>query len=351
MSNWAEEFIKVKRYLRDPDSAIWAEELLRLLWAEVQSDFARRTRILEDVRSISVPPRYEWAHFHAWEHGHTGDTTSAYHALHQHSGFFVCSAIWEVQEFAGIAADISDTAKGAVSFPWEVWEAGADGALPAKFPLPRDFRAMKAMYYDKEPLPYRSKKDISSSDPTWIKRSGEPQAYFRDDEVENEFVVWPRPSTASWVDVAGTGMVDSIGDESVSAEIGALVYSEDYETTVDRGITIDSVDVDDSLLLFMDVEPLEPSSGGDELSYPQYLTRYIRFGVLARAYAANTDGRIESLARLWSQRYEIGVKDVGRFMAKRRQDRDFRMVTQGEPTGRRKPRLPRLPDGYPAVCP
>jgi len=350
MSNWAAELIKTRRYLRDPNGNIWSEELLRRLWSEVQSDVARRTRILEDVRSISVPPRFAWAYTHEWEWGHSKDTTSTYHAFHGHGGYFTCTAVWEVAEFAGIEADIGDAAAAAVSFPWEVWHAGADGALPARFPFPRDFKAVKSMYYDKEPLPYRSKKDISSSDPSWINRAGEPQAYFREDELSNEFIVWPRPSTASWVDVAGSGQVDSIDDESVSAETGAIVYSEEYESTIERGITIDSVDIDDSILLFMDIEPLEPSSGGDELSFPQYLTRYIRFGVLARAFAANTDGKIESLARLWDQRYEVGVKDIKRFMGKRSQDRDYRLVTQGAPRIRTKPKMPRLPDGYPALC-
>lgn len=303
---------------------------------------------MEDVRAISVPPRFEWAYTFDWEFEYCGDTTSAYRAFHDAAGNFSCTAIWEAQEFAGLEADVSDYGD-AVSFPWETWHSTSDGALPARFPFPRDFRRVKALYYDREPLPFLSKKQITSTDPNWKDRSGEPCAYFQEDDVSNEFIVWPRPSTATWVDTLDSGMVTSVDADTASAETGAILFSEDYETLQESGATIDVVDIDDSLLLVMDVDPVEPGSLGAKLPFPDFLNRYVRFGVLARMYSANTDGRIESLGRLWRERYEVGIQDVERFLAKRHQDRDYRFITHEAPYSRGRRRHPRLPDAYPAI--
>jgi hypothetical protein len=345
---WGLELIKLRRYLRDPAGNIWSEELLRKLWAEIQSDLARRTRILEDMRTISIPPRIAWSHTYPWEQGYVTDDTSVYLAFHNQGGFFTATALWEAQEYAGLEADISDGGSQ-VSFPWEAWHAPSEAGRPIVFPFPHDYRATIAMYYDREPLPYRSKKEISSSDPSWQTRSGEPLAYYRDDEVSNHFSVWPRPSTATWIDIDGAGMVTFIDGESVTSEVGAIIHAQDYVTLADAGVAVDVVDADGAITLVMDLEPREPGSLGDKLSYPQYLTRYIRFGVLGRAYGANTDGRITSLGKFWTARYEVGIRDIKRFMSKRRQDRDYRFVTQNVPARSAPPRQPRLPDGYPAI--
>jgi len=348
MITWARALERLRRYLRDPAGNIWSEEYLRKTWVDVQADLQRRTGILEDVRTISVPPRFGWAYTHEWEHGHTGDPDSAYQAFYCQGGYVTVTAIWETEHFGGLQAGETDPGHH-VSFPWEAWMAQSDVGRPARFPFPHDFDSVRAMYYDRQPLEHLSRKRVASMDPTWHKRSGLPQAYWRDDDVSNDFTVWPRPSTASWVDTDGEGMVTSIADDTVGAEIGAIIQSTDRDVLEDEGVTIDVVDTDDAILLVMDVHPREPESLGTILSWPDYLSRYVRFGVLARAYGANTDGRIPSLAQLWQQRYEVGVDDVERFQIKRRQDRDYRMVTQGAPGRRTRMRHPRLPDGYPAV--
>lgn len=392
---WSEELTRIRRFLRDPDGNIWGEELLRKLWRETAVDLQRQVNVLEDMRALSVPPRFEWAYVHDWEYGFTDNSESAYPALHQQGGHYTFTGIWEAQEFANWDADVSD--EGAQNtHPWEAWFETP--GKPIIFPFPHDFRAVRRMYYDREPLPFMPKKQISLIDPTWQTRSGEPQAYYREDEVSNHFSVWPRPSTASWIDDDGTGMVTGYEDEpdetgsitpvrnssgtyfAVSATVldsdgnefevstssvldsggsnglllnqtGLITYAEDLGTLEDEGVTLDVVDVDDAILLVMEIDPREPQSLGDDLDMPSYLVRYVRFGVLGRAYAANTDGRIESLSRYWMARYNRGIENIQRFKGRRTADRVYRMVTQRAPIVGTKPKHPRLPDGYPAVNP
>ena len=89
--------------------------------------------------------------------------------------------------------------------------------------------------------------------------------------------------------------------------------------------------------------------GSDESEFPRFIQKYIEYGTLERAYSANTDGKIESLGDYWALRRKMGLEAIKRFKGKRKTDRDYRLITKGEPTGRRHRKEPRLPDTYPAV--
>ena len=399
----------LRRFLRDPEGAVWDNDLLRELYNAVQSDLQARSSILEAIRALSLPPRYASSYLYDWEWGF-GDEPS-YHALRHQGDHVSFSARFEIQAIAGIGGDTSDEGAG-FTHPFEAW-MGTTVGLHVKQPFPENFHIAKAVYYDEEPIELVERKRVTREDSSWMVRTGEPQMYFRDDEVSNEFVLYPRPDSIGWndqapeqdtiavytaaweADYAGEDAAQFTGENSTLAYIfpweeeitaaeypwlrgmwlfeaafssvgpygmvlyvagdtqgnqGTIVASTDRLLSGDLGIAVDVIDTTDNLLLIYDVSPTEMSSLGDEPDWPAYLTRYVRHGTLERAYRSNNDGRIESLSRYWGMRYRLGVEALKHFMAMRRQDRDYRLATQVPVPVRRK-RLPRLPAHYPAVNP
>jgi hypothetical protein len=113
---------------------------------------------------------------------------------------------------------------------------------------------------------------------------------------------------------------------------------------------VDIVDTVSNVFMVYAVSPIDMIAGGDEPDFPVFLRKYIRAGVISRAYAGNNDGRIRSLGDYWAMRYNLGVEFTKRYRRNRQQDRDYRLTTHGMPA-RRSYRHPRLPDGYPATNP
>lgn len=230
--------------------------------------------------------------------------------------------------------------------PWE----GSMGEIPGEvvqYRFPENFGALKFIAYDREPIGVTSRKAVQSQDPSYITREGIPHAYYPLDGIDLSFALYPRPST-NWVnELDGEGLAITVSGDEESGDEGTIATrSGDADTQV--GVSVDSIGVDDSLFMVYSVSPAAVRNGQDEPDYPDYLRKYIRYGVAARAYGANTDGRIKSLSEYWGMRYDLGVQFVKRFMRMRRQDRDYRLTTKGV-RARRNYRHPRLPDGYPAV--
>jgi len=103
------------------------------------------------------------------------------------------------------------------------------------------------------------------------------------------------------------------------------------------------IDVDNNLLVIFKKETEDFDATDDVSALPSFLTKYIEYGVIARAYRANTDGRIESLADYWDWRKEVGLKILATYRSKRYSARHYQLRTPGIP-GRRTYRHPRLPD-------
>jgi len=102
--------------------------------------------------------------------------------------------------------------------------------------------------------------------------------------------------------------------------------------------------------MIYDVDPTNIETASDDGDFPDFLKKYIRYGVISRAYGANTDGRIQSLSDYWSIRYLAGVEATKKFSRNRNNDRDYRLITGGAST-RRTRRHPRLPSTYPVTNP
>lgn len=347
--NWSDQRTRIRRFLRDPDGNVWSDSLLLRLYNNEQQDVFERTGMLAAVCAIRVPPRYGMAYMFDWEWAHRDTTGRAYQCLRlHHQSDVVCCFMWEAEQLSGRAATVTDYG-WAFTNPWEAWYASTPGQLvPVWFP--DNFHVARMVAWDKEPIEFVPLKRIQSDDPTWVTRSGVPMAYTRRDATSNEFYLYPRPSAPVWDDDDGTGNAvlyaddDTVsGDEDVAVQTrtGSLFFG-------NSGIATDVVSADDNVLLVYDARPTDIADDTVESDYPVFLRKYIEYGVIAEAYRANTDGRIESLGDYWAWRKSLGLEALRRLKLKRRTDRNFRLVTQQAP-GRRTRREPRLPDGYPAI--
>ena len=345
---WGAELFKIRRQLRDPDGNIWSDAFLRHLYNETQKDLQNRTLILEDVATQRVPGLYHFSYMHDWEWQFLPASMSQfYQCLQQHSGY-VFAHRWEVQETSDIAADVSDYG---IHFchPWEAFMGQTPGEK-IKFKFPSNMRNLKYIAYDEEPIAATSEKRVQISNPSYLTTEGRPFAYYQTDDIDATYVLYPRPST-SWQDeIAGEGVALYATDDTEDITTGTIAVRTGDSDTDTPGVAVDIVGADDNVWMAYDVSPTDMDTVSDPGDFPAYLQKYVRYGVISRAYGANTDGRIPTLAAYWGARYIGGIKVVKRFGRNRHNDRDYRLTTKGEGISRTH-RHPRLPSAYPAVNP
>lgn len=336
---WATELAKIRRYLRDPDGAIWTEAFLRHCWNDVQQDFVHRTRCLERAVAQRVPGLYQGSYLFDWEARHLAVDRS-YQALTLHSEYVVC-APWEAQEVAGIASDAPS--QGAhFTHPWEGHMS--DPGDPIRMRWPRDLNELQYIAYDNEAITATSKKVVQSRDSSYLSTSGTPSEYYQWDQ--DSFVLYPRPSTAWANEIDGSAGVAWYADGDTEDVTTGTVALRTGSSDDGEGASVDLIDSADNLLMVYRASPTEVANTSDDPDIPEFLRKYVRCGVIGRAYSANTDGRIRSLGDLWDARYQLGVELAKRWMRNRRQDRDYRLTSA---PARRKGGHPKLPDTYPAI--
>lgn len=401
--------------LRDPDGNIWSRAFILNLYNDVQKDIQTKTRFLEDVQILRLPSFYHIAYQHDWEWAFLPDS-QFYRCLRYFEQDSICyTSRWEAQELMGIPSDVAD--EGAhFTQPWEAWTGLSVGeTVSVKFPS--NFHTAKMLAYDQKPISPMTKKQVTLRDASYITREGETFAYYREDELSNDFIPYPRPSTMVWNDVQGdqdpdflytydwevdaTQVVqligtgerwlfndsnnnrehtyiweDNIGVDQDYGLRGMYLFELDYIPPGNRGtvqyvsgdittgvgtvnnysgalfsqetgLTVEVLNDKDNFLLVYDIIPDDIVDDTDESDFPAFLQKYIEYGVISRAYGANTDGKIQSLADYWKVRYEAGLIVIKKYMILRKTDRDYRLSIMGRRT--RNKRHPRLPDTYPQV--
>lgn len=343
---WAAELVRIRRFLRDPEGKIWSTDTLRELWNAAQAQLTREVGVLRDVRVLAIPPRYQGSYLFAWEWAARGEGTRWYRALVQAGGHFAATWVWETQVFAGVAGEADDDSGYAYTHPWEAYLAG--GALPAPVALPDDAGQVLGLYYDGEPLEATTRRLVQRTDPTWRRRAGKVFAYYWDGDLENEVVLYPRPSSITWDDAAGSGWVTSVAGDTTADDQGLITQRTGSVLSGDAGVSVDTLEQANNLLMVYDVAPRRLSGLSDEVDLPGYLWRYVRYRVLQLAYETNSDGRIPSLAAFWRERWGAGLTALKRFRQRRLEDRTYTLSgVRGARRG--STRHPRLPDSYPPV--
>jgi len=345
---WGTELATVRHYLRDPDGNIWSDAFLRHIWNDVQQDLQKKTHVLEDVVSQRVPQLYHYSYSFDWEYGYLpGKWSQFYQCLTQHSSSVICYR-WEAQTITGIDSGVTDYGIHWTQ-PWEAYMGQTPGE-EIKMRFPQNFNAVKYIAYDEEPIGATTKKKIQGTDPSYLTRSGNPFAYYQYDETDNSYVLYPRPSTAFQNALSGEGIAFYEEGDTESDTTGIIAVRDDSTPSASFGAPVDIVDTVNNVFLVYDVSPNDVAAYDDEPDFPVFLRKYIRYGVVSRAYGSNTDGKIPSLSDYWQIRYNVGVRFIRQYVRHRRTDRDYRMITRSV-RSRRSIRHPRLPDSYPAVNP
>lgn len=347
--NWADNIKRIRRYLRDQDGNIWTDAFLKNSYNDAQRSMVKECGGLERVESCRYPSRYSMSYLFDWEYAycHEGKRHRAL-IWHQQSKISA-SSMFEVLAESYSTDTVSDVGWG-ITHPWEIAYAG-NKKQPVPVLFPSDFDKGQYIAWDKDPIEYRELKLIQSEDPSWRTRSGNPQYYTRLDSQSNEYMIYPMPSTITWKDLDGeSGMVLYDEDVTATGETGRIGDVADTLFGSESGIMIDRVDPDGNLLLLYEAKTTDISGGDDEGSFPVWFEKYLMADVLERAYSANTDGKIDSLRDYWKWRKELGVTVIKQITARRRLDRDYRLVSKGGGSSRGR-RSPKLPDTYPAVYP
>lgn len=347
--SWGGDLVKIRRLLRDPTSKIWTDEFLRHLWNDVQKDLQHKTKVLEDFTVQRVPGVYAFSYMHDWEYEHLPSGKSAsYRCLQQHDEGVICHR-WEAQVTAGITADVSDYG---VHFtqPWEAFMGLVPGdVITMRFP--DNMRALKFIAYDEEPITSLRKKTVQSTDASYLTTSGSPIGYYEVDDVDDGYVLYPRPAVSFVDELDGNeGPAWYVSDDTEDVVAGTIAVRVGSTGTDSAGVPVDIIDTTNNVFMIYSVDPSDVLVAWDDGDFPEFLKKYIRYGVIARAYGANTDGRIRSLSAYWMARYQQGIKLTKRYMRNMYQDRDYRLTTKGG-KAQRTYRHPRLPDTYPAVNP
>jgi hypothetical protein len=347
--SWGSDLVKIRRLLRDPTSKIWTDDFLRHLFNDVQKDFQHKTKVLEDFVVQRVPGVYQFSYMHDWEFEFlpSGVDTS-YQCFTQHSGTVVCHR-WEAQVNTGITADVSDYGVHWTQ-PWEAFMGLIPGDI-IKMKFPENMRALKFIAYDEEPIFSLTKKRVQSTDSSYITTSGTPIGYYEVDDIGEEYVLYPRPAV-SFVDELDGNDAPAwyIEDDTEDTEAGTIAVREGSTDSSSIGVPYDIVDTTNNIFIIYSVDPTDILLAWDDGDFPEFLKKYLRYGVIARAYGANTDGRIRSLSAYWQKRYQDGIFNAKRYRRNWYQDHDYRLTTKGGEASRTY-RHPRLPDTYPAVNP
>jgi hypothetical protein len=283
-----------------------------------------QTGHIEDVRVVMIPSKMQSCYQgdFEWAYNDNADGEVFKPGYYDDASLKLCTNIWETE----LQQSQTPTTNSDGHFycqPWEAWYGTPTETPPVPFPL--GFHRARFLAWDRKPVEYITLKDLQDRDNTWKTRQGDPLYYWRDSEVSNRHYLYPMPSSETWTDQDNE---DADPDEAA------------YAST--------SLDVDDNLIVIFDKTATDLSDDTDSSVFAAFLHKYIEYGTLARAYGANTDGRIRSLAEYWELRKKVGIKAIKIYQSKKNVDRNYCLQTKGaRPI--RSTRHPRLPSTYPNI--
>lgn len=341
----ASQIVRIRRFLRDPNAKIWDDQQLINYFNEASEELQQKTKFLCEVRTLPVPQTVDCAYVYDWEYPYATGTVRHQCFRHMHQSNLSYVHTWEPQSDWQVNANYTDLGMHSTQ-PWELMYADTPGD-PLWMRFPYNFRSAKMVAYDEQILVKTTEKQIQERDTSYQKTTGDAIAYYPYNEAEDVFVLYPRPEISTFTD--GEGAVQYSSTDTPDAEVGTIVRAENYTLSMDGGIAYELVPAVDNVLIVYEVNILDLIGTDEESQFPAFMRKYIEHGVLAKAFRANTDGRIESLADYWDQRYKIGVEVIKTYMQKRLEDK--RLVLKSHNTQPRKRRHGRLPSTYPNVNP
>lgn len=336
---------KLRRFLRDPSGDIWSDADLLTYWNDAQIEIAQKTNYIEKAEAYRFPPIWTWSYMFDWERQETdGDR-------------FQCLYIWQARNVVGCYpwepgyyATNSSTADSGDRWthPWEAEYADSRSDI-VPIPLHEKIHRTKFVAYDEDELRPTTRKELALRDPHYRTCTGQPVSYYRPDEYHNMLILYPYPASVTWDEALISGYVtDTYQDTG-----GITAWDEDHIRQSDTGIILEEIEIDGQVFMVYDALPKDVESDvghwhRENVDWPQFLTKYVEYATLERAYGANTDGFIPSLRDYWMHRKNVGIEMIKRFNRMRIIERDYQL---GAGTQKLRRKHPRLPAGYPATNP
>ena len=209
---------KIRIFLRDPDKKVFTDDNLIInVFNDMQQKVNSLTNMLEDVIALRYPGSYQMSYMYDWEWEFLPKGQSRfYKCLRQNpmDGTVYCHS-WEIQEDYGLNGDAGD--EGAhVTHPWEAFMGMVVGEQ-VTMRFPENFNRSLFLAWDKYPLEQITEREIMEKDPSYITYQGEPYQYYPLDDLDKNFVIYPRPGTVVW------------NDQDYFDESAAYVYTYDWE--------------------------------------------------------------------------------------------------------------------------
>lgn len=337
MSTFSDEITIIRRFLRDPDGNIWSDNDIQTFWNGAQHEIASKAGYIEKVNTYKYPPEWTYSYMHDWEKQTVDGDRYQCLIPWEADGSVVCYP-WESSYWL----DSERTPDSGYRFanPWEGVLCGSPADV-IPIPLHDRFNEMKFMAYDQDELEPTDRRKLSLEDGFYRTATGTSIRYWHPDEERNQVVPYPRPSNVTYDDGSLTDTFDDAG--------GIVTWEEAAIDEADIGLVAETLDTDNKFLAVFEEIPEDVSSDPgdwtiDEIDFPAFLVKYIRYGALERCFGADTDGFIPSLRDYWQARKDLGIRAIKRFKSMRRADRDYRLGG-----GRRRiiSRHPRLPAEYP----
>jgi hypothetical protein len=341
----SDQIKRMRTMTRDPEGDVWSNQFYIDTFNDVQNEIQVKTGYLQNVAIVEIPPEAHFSYMHDWEWQYIPQAykDGAYRCFrYSEQGGIAYTSQFEAEILNRGTGENSESGM-AYTHPWEAFMEAPN--IPARLRFPSDFHSMLYIAYDREPIFYSELSPIQQSDQSYVNNPGRPISYYRVDNLDSEFVLYPMP-TVTWpsdeylvfedVEVVSDG---SEGEGVITAYQGSLLGAE-------TGFDIEVIDDQDNVFMVYKAKPTTIEDQEDESDFPVFLRKYIEYGVNEQCFMANTDGQIASLADYWRFRYAHGINVIKRFMAKRKQDRIYQMRPQ-VPIQRNQ-RHPRLPSNYPA---
>ena len=333
MTTFAESETRLRRMLRDPNGDIWTSMDLQTYYNDAQIELAQKTGLLIHVEAHYYPPRYDYSYLFDWEYEYLYGDFMQVLTVNQ-AGGWVITYPWET----GYWLTNQDTPDDGDRIT-QSWEAHyCTPADPPGILFHAKFDKMKFLAYDQEKLEPIDEKHLRDTDRWYRTKTGLTTHYWRADDFSNLFYLYPRPSA---VTIQEPDVTDTFDDE-----LGINYMAELWLDESDYGAVTDVIATEDALFAIYTAQPNDIVETTDVSDFPDYLTKYVEYGTLERAYGADTDGFIPSLRDYWKLRKEIGLKALAKFQRLTLSDRDYRLGGQPKPQSSRRLRLP---EGYPAI--
>ena len=353
--NWSDQLTRIRRLIRDPEGLIWSEAMLLRIFNDEQNDLLNQMPVVHNVQALQIPPEFAEAYTfdHEWSMAGPGEVYRFSYFYDAEN--FAYTAIWEAEHLDGYNADTS--AEGTTyTHPWEAWMC--DFAEPPPIPLPDNFKSMVALYWDKQEVNPSTKNEIMDDGfSTWRTTTGTPEYYRRDEESNNWIYLYPLPDAEWVVEPVDSGPL-TFGGEFITFGDEQLYFNQLAETALESqnqadpdvaAYAVTYTAIDGNLLAIYEQEAVALEADTDESVLPAWMQKYVEYGVAARAFRANTDGQITSLADYWDLRKLATLEAIRIYRMKRLKDRALCLTTQDRSSGGRINRHPRLPSTYPAV--